>query len=776
MSFNSTYADPAKEKADFDRGQRALDRFRRLLSARYGPLLRAVTGNEQLKVEPHASGAFTDNKTVWLPVPLALGDETLEHNRDLCGQRDASSMKMLCGMCKVEDETDGLVFHESAHITEQSFATMRKSDVIKTVDKAFGAEIMKLDKDKQQALTKRLQALRGSTVMEVAGVLDTWMPFALNCVEDVYVNRRLFANRLGTELPLRILTREVFENGIENASTGATSDWKDNDPSAQALISMLLIGQGLPELGSYLDPACDLTSDPELVKLAGEIPADCEVEDRLVLAGRLVTYLRTLGFCPPKADDVLQPPAPPSPPEGDPEPPQGGEGDPEPGQGAQGEPEDSEGDDSSEGDGSGDTEDADDGEDADGSDDGDDEAGMTASDKDAPSKGADGDEEDSEGDESAKGGDEADDSDESDDGTPSKGVDGDEEAEASDTKSEAEREAEESQKMRDLQAETEAEIEEQARRAKELLTYVMGHGDSGPSSSGANSQEDASVLERVLVQEDFDSPSAALRGGYEFVDAKTAVEAAGRKPHPVSIPRNLLSPSLARLRVVFASNRKTGIERNLRSGSRLDTMHLYRAGQGDSRIFGRKNVPKSRDWFVCVGLDFSGSTSMNGADHATKKAAHAVGELLYELGIRFAMYSHSSGYTDKGESVRHVEIKSPEANWKDSITQDALFASRGGGVNLDGHSMEQYRKVVQSQRATDKLMLYFTDGEMPAANFTEELELLQENIKLFKRDGCDLLGIGYRTDSPKRHGLETIQYNHEDDIKSIVDGLEAHLR
>ena len=243
----------------------------------------------------------------------------------------------------------------------------------------------------------------------------------------------------------------------------------------------------------------------------------------------------------------------------------------------------------------------------------------------------------------------------------------------------------------------------------------------------------------------------------------------------MDVPRGTLTPSLARLRVVFAANRKTGLERNLRSGSRLDTMHLYRAGGDDPRIFAKRNVPKSRDWFVCIGLDFSASTAYNGAQTATMQAAWSVGELLHELGIKFAMYAHTASGGDYGTMLEHVEIKSPRDNWKVKGVQETLFAQHGRGTNLDGHSLEQYRKVIEAERATDKLMMYFTDGEMPYSNFYEELELLKENIELLRRQRVHLIGVGYRTDSPKAHGLDTIQYDDPSDIRTIVKGLEDRL-
>jgi hypothetical protein len=302
----------------------------------------------------------------------------------------------------------------------------------------------------------------------------------------------------------------------------------------------------------------------------------------------------------------------------------------------------------------------------------------------------------------------------------------------------------------------------------------MGHEDSGPTGT-QGSQSDKMILERVLKQEGFDHPSEEV-GEFDLVTRDRAPYAGQLQfAKRVEVPRHMLTPSLARLRVVFASNRKTGIERSLRSGSRLDTMHLYRAGTDDPRIFGRRNVPKSRDWFVLVGLDFSSSTASNGADYAEKMAGHAIGDLLHELGIRFSMYAHTAGQDYRNRTLEHVVIKAPDENWKTKGVQQTLFAQKGRSTNLDGHSLEQYRKLILAERASDKMLMYFTDGEMPCANFYEELELLKENIAILQRNRVHLIGCGYRTDSPKEHGLDTIQYDEPEDVAAIVKGLEARL-
>ena len=78
-------------------------------------------------------------------------------------------------------------------------------------------------------------------------------------------------------------------------------------------------------------------------------------------------------------------------------------------------------------------------------------------------------------------------------------------------------------------------------------------------------------------------------------------------------------------------------------------------------------------------------------------------------------------------------------------------------------------------QATDKIILYCTDGKMPAENHDEELEILQREIKICKQKGYTLLGVGIRTDSPVRHGLDTVQVDEHSDVVKVVRHLEKRL-
>jgi len=240
------------------------------------------------------------------------------------------------------------------------------------------------------------------------------------------------------------------------------------------------------------------------------------------------------------------------------------------------------------------------------------------------------------------------------------------------------------------------------------------------------------------------------------------------------------------MRITFAENKRADYQRNLRAG-RINVKTLaQRIIAEDDRIFQKKRMPGKRDYFVVLGLDVSGSTSAT--SHASsgsytqrveviKAAAYAQAELLNRMGIKFALYAHTShnaaDYT-KGSVLDIIVVKAPDDRW-DKDAKDRLAQLSAANGNLDGHSIEYYRKVAQSQRAQEKLVLYYTDGAMPAENTEEEKEILIRECANQSRNGVRLIGVGVETDSPKKYGLDTIQLDSLDDVGKVVRELKDRL-
>jgi cobalamin biosynthesis protein CobT len=242
------------------------------------------------------------------------------------------------------------------------------------------------------------------------------------------------------------------------------------------------------------------------------------------------------------------------------------------------------------------------------------------------------------------------------------------------------------------------------------------------------------------------------------------------------------------MRVAFADNARGKDVYHLKSGKINGKVLGKRAPGGDERLFRKKIMPGKRDYFVLLGLDISGSTV--GRNIALiKAAAHAQAELLARMGIKFAIYAHSGNIASSalesdpsmtwarraGLDLDIYHVKDPDEPWDVKI-QERLDELGPDSANLDGHSLEFYRKRCDERQETDKIILYYSDGKMPAENYEEELEILQREIRICRQKKYTLLGVGIRTDSPRAHGLDTVQIDEISEIGQVVRHLEKVLR
>lgn len=245
-----------------------------------------------------------------------------------------------------------------------------------------------------------------------------------------------------------------------------------------------------------------------------------------------------------------------------------------------------------------------------------------------------------------------------------------------------------------------------------------------------------------------------------------------------SVGEPILGPALLEMRRTFQDNARADHQRHLRSG-RVDARVLgKRAWAKDDRLFQKKRLPGKRDYAVLLGLDISGST--HGANiHLIKRAAAAQAELCDRLGVDFSIFAHTAnpdpgrGY-HQGLGLDLYEVKKFGAPWS-AEPKAALAGLCADAENLDGHTIEFYRKMIEKHPATDKIILYYTDGKMPAANHDEELEILQREIRVCKQKGITLMGVGIRTSSPKAHGLDTVRVDADQDMVKVVRHLESAL-
>jgi hypothetical protein len=244
-------------------------------------------------------------------------------------------------------------------------------------------------------------------------------------------------------------------------------------------------------------------------------------------------------------------------------------------------------------------------------------------------------------------------------------------------------------------------------------------------------------------------------------------------------PESVLGPALLHMRVAFSDNQR-GKNLQHRKSGKVNTRVLgRRAHLGDERLFKKRIIPGKRDYFVLIGFDISGSTSGLNL-MLIKRAAFAQAELCHRLGIKFAIYAHTGSHTDSGWGRRGgmdldiYHIKGPDEAWSQKV-QKRLVEIGPSSCNLDGHTLEFYRKVLDTRTETDRIILYYTDGKMPAENHDEELQILQREIKTCRKKNYTLLGVGIRTNSPTAHGLDTVQVDTEGDTLKVIKHLEKRL-
>lgn len=337
-----------------------------------------------------------------------------------------------------------------------------------------------------------------------------------------------------------------------------------------------------------------------------------------------------------------------------------------------------------------------------------------------------------------------------------------------------------------------------AEEAGRDLAEFGGHGEHTPTRE---EKDEAIEVARAIIQSGyFESPSQHVLGVrvHEFdkhyieTDGRDASEGwAHNTPYmrgysrmelgidvPTKVAESYLGKALMRTRVAFDMNRQHKRLNSLKTGRINGRTLARRAPVGDERLFYKKTRPGKRDYFVILGIDISGSTAGENIQLA-KTAAMAQAELLTRVGVQFEVWAHTADtpklYDMSGMLMLDMyQVKTLDEPWDDKRRHRLAELAPCAG-NLDGHSLEFYRKRAEKSRATDKVILYYTDGAMPASNYDEELDILQRELAVCKRQDIEVMGVGIRTDSPTRHGLDTVRIDELTELEKVVHHLEKKL-
>jgi hypothetical protein len=119
------------------------------------------------------------------------------------------------------------------------------------------------------------------------------------------------------------------------------------------------------------------------------------------------------------------------------------------------------------------------------------------------------------------------------------------------------------------------------------------------------------------------------------------------------------------------------------------------------------------------------------------------------------------------------------------LSRLSLSSLQSCNANLDGQTMRAYMRMLASQRATDRILMYYTDGQMPAEDGIRQGRILNRELAKAKawsrrkHDRLTVVGVGYGNKDPENYGLDTIYVDPRnpiaDQVHTVVDGLAQRI-
>lgn len=302
-----------------------------------------------------------------------------------------------------------------------------------------------------------------------------------------------------------------------------------------------------------------------------------------------------------------------------------------------------------------------------------------------------------------------------------------------------------------------------------------GHEQTEEIMHGGEPLPDAVIDGAIRQAEVFDSYSANVTGLTVNKPGEGEGLRTGRKWPHVPIADRVLAPSVMHARRVFSDSKLDKHQRNLRRGKLNQGALARRAPFGDDRVFKRTLRAEGIDFEVVIGLDISGSTR-DGCIRLIKQAGEGLANVLHRVGVDFALYGHTTNKPTNWHDFEQVmyPVKRATDPWG-AQQREYLAALPPLAGSLDGHNLQFYRKLLDRSRARKKLLVYFTDGEIPEINAREERRIIEEEANLFKKRGYSILGVGIGNDSPKKFGLDTIRIDSGDDIFTVIKEIEKRI-
>ena len=236
----------------------------------------------------------------------------------------------------------------------------------------------------------------------------------------------------------------------------------------------------------------------------------------------------------------------------------------------------------------------------------------------------------------------------------------------------------------------------------------------------------------------------------------------------------VLGGLVGRARRVFFDNRAVKRTKGQPRGRVEPTLLGKRAwNPEDNRVFGSRVRPTAPSYSVLIGMDDSYSTVGRGIAELIRNCADAMGQLCSRTGVEFSIYAHTTNTGGWGVETYDMEIyqlKTWSEQWTPQV-RDRLGRLEPGNTNQDGSILRLYRRQLQTRPTTEKILLYFTDGEIPGTGGSAEAAIMRAEVDACRRAGITLLGVGIKTRSPEKFGIPTVSLDKATDIGHVLEFL-----
>ena len=236
----------------------------------------------------------------------------------------------------------------------------------------------------------------------------------------------------------------------------------------------------------------------------------------------------------------------------------------------------------------------------------------------------------------------------------------------------------------------------------------------------------------------------------------------------------VLGGLVGRARRVFSDNRAVKRTKGQPRGRVEPTLLGKRAwNPEDNRVFGSRVRPTAPSYSVLIGMDDSYSTVGRGIAELIRNCADAMGQLCSRTGVEFSIYAHTTNEGSWGTKTYDMEIyqlKTWSEQWTPQV-RDRLGRLEPGNTNQDGSILRLYRRQLQTRPTTEKILLYFTDGEIPGTGGSAEAAIMRAEVDACRRAGITLLGVGIKTRSPEKFGIPTVSLDKATDIGHVLEFL-----